>query len=330
MTSAKWRTQLARFSVALALLSLYLVWGSTYLSVEFILPVVPPLLIAGLRFTLCGVLLYSALRLSGRSVKPRTTHWLLATASGLCLILGGNAMVVVAQQWITSSLAALLVATVPFFMAVFGWMSGARARPRIRELLLLFAGLIGVALVIQPGQLAGGESSLEGALLVLGAAASWAVGSLIARSPNAHPSPMVFASMQMLAAGPVLLLLSTLLGEPGRVQWEALDTAAVIAFAHLTIVGTVAGYCVYVWLVRNADGLAATSYAYVNPVVAVILGATILREPISGRMLLGGGVVLLSVAFLLRSSNRPAPIEPPTRDKQIDRHRREAAHASNP
>jgi len=300
----RWRARLAPFSVMLALGCIYLVWGSTYLSVEFILPAVPPFMIAGVRFTFCGLLLFAFLRLRNPATPITRAHWLRAGASGLCLILGGNAMVVVAQQWSTSSLAALLVATVPFYMAVFGWLTGMRLRPQRVEIALLIMGLLGLALVLEPAQFTGGSASLGGVALVLVAAASWAAGSLIARSSKAHPSPMVFAAMQMLVAGPVLLGLSALTGEPARLKLEAIDTPAILAFAYLTVVGTVAGYCVYVWLVRHADPVAATSYAYVNPVVAMILGALLLHEPISGTMVVGGGLVLVSVALLLRFGNR--------------------------
>jgi len=296
--------------VALALGTLYLVWGSTYLAAEFVLPAIPPFLIAGLRFSLCGALLYPVIRAMG-AVRPTRAHWITAGASGLLMILGGNALVFVAQQRITSSLAALLVATVPLFMALFGWIAGMRGRPLRVELALLALGLVGLGIILRPSQTADNPAAPGGALLVLFAAACWAIGSLVARTREAHPSPMLFAAMQMVAAGPVLLGIATLTGETDRIVFDALTPAALGAFGYLTLFGSFAGFCVYVWLVRNAEPVAATSYAYVNPVVAIALGSAILDEPIPPGMIAGGALVLTSVALLLtgfgRGKSQPTP-----------------------
>jgi drug/metabolite transporter (DMT)-like permease len=273
---------------------LYLVWGSTYFVLHLALQGFPPFLLGALRFLCAGAILYAVLR--GRGERgPTGPEWRSALLVGAILFGGANGGLAYAQQTVSSSVAALVSATMPLWMAVFAWWSG--QPPTLREWLGLSAGFAGVALIH-----AGGGFSFEGlaALALLGSPMSWAIGSLLSRRLPAAPGAMANAA-HMIGGGLCLCLFALLHGEgipnPSPEAWAA--------WAYLVFVGSLVGFVAYGFLLRNTRPAFATSYAYVNPVVAVLLGVTIGHEALSLNTVLGAAVILAAVAVItLRTPKR--------------------------
>ncbi|MFP4312655.1 MAG: EamA family transporter, partial [Nitriliruptoraceae bacterium] len=281
--------------VAGALGIVYVVWGSTFLAMSVVVTAIPPLLAMAVRFVLAGLLLLLIARLR-RPERP----WQLRPAAladslltGVLLLVGGTGLVAVAQTRISSGLAALLGATVPLFLALF-------ARVALGELLSaragagLLVGLVGIAVLVDPG---GGQ--LPSILLALLGAALWAAGSIRSRRRRGPEDAVVGAAFEMLGAALVFALLSLWRGEAAALDLAAVTPATWAALAYLTVAGSVVGYTAYAWLLRHVRTSVVGTYAYVNPVVAVLLGWLVLGEQITGRTLLAGTLVLGSVALLV-------------------------------
>ncbi|MCI0571323.1 MAG: drug/metabolite exporter YedA [Myxococcaceae bacterium] len=276
--------------VVAALLSLYVIWGSTYFGIRVALQGFPPLLMAGVRFLLAGGILYGVLRLRG-TPRPTGAQWLRGAAVGLLLVACGNGCVVFAQQWVASSLAAVMVASMPLFAALFSGLWG--RWPRVREWAGLLLGTSGVVLLNLEGGL---RANPLGALLLLLAPVAWAFGSLWSRQPNPHmPRGLIASAMQMLAGGAVMFVLGLLRGE--RMP-EAPGLAPVMAVAYLVVFGSLVAYSAYGFLLRHVRPTLATSYAYVNPVVALAIGTGLGGERVGVAGLVGTGVILAGVALV--------------------------------
>jgi drug/metabolite transporter (DMT)-like permease len=296
-------TPAPRWQIALALASIYLIWGSTYLAIGVAVETMPPLLMAGARFLLAGALLYGAMRWRGEPA-PSAEQWRSAAIVGTLLLLGGNGLVCLAERSVISSLAALLVATVPLWMVLLPWAIGS-SRPPLRTLLALATGLAGVALLTMGGQGQGVDPL--GAALLIAATLSWAIGSLWSRQLRHAPSPLVSTSLQMLCGGAALLVLAVLVGDVGRLDPHAMTAASLASFAYLVTVGSIVGFGSYVFLLRHTSATLATSYSYVNPLVALALGCLLHHEPLGAStplaaLLIVGAVVVMS---------RPAPAVAP-------------------
>lgn len=290
-----------RSLVLLALLALYLVWGSTYLATKVALGAWPPFLLSATRYLLAGALQYSALRLSGAPA-PTRQDWGRAAVVGLCLPLFGNGGTTFAQQYIPSGLAALLVATVPMFLAVLGWWSGVTARPTPRVALGLLLGVAGLALLVStrpaapvllPGHAAWGVAA------VLVAAFMWSVGSLYSKKHPVAGSPFLGVGMQMLCGGGFLLLAGLLHGEAPAFHISGVPLRAWGAFAYLVTFGSFVAFSAYIWLLRVVEPALAGTYAFVNPVVAVLLGWLFLGETLNAQMLGGAALVVAAVALVV-------------------------------
>lgn len=291
---------------------IYVVWGSTYLAIRFAIETLPPFLMAGVRFLVAGVVLYAWARARG-SGRPTRRHVVSASILGALMLWGGNGGVVWAEQRIPSGLAALLVSTVPLFVVLldaFGVGSGRRLRPRTPVLLGVVGGLLGVGFLLSPGDLlGGGEIDLLGAAVVLFASLSWAVGSLVTRRAELPESPYLTTALEMLAGGALLFLTGWVVGEPGRIGWEAVSLKSLLALGYLIVFGSLIAFTAYVWLLRVADTAKVATYAYVNPVVAILLGWGLAGEELTGRTLLAAAIILASVASIIsfRSAASPAP-----------------------
>jgi drug/metabolite transporter (DMT)-like permease len=284
----------------LALLAIYLVWGSTYLAIRVALEGLPPFLMAGARFLVAGGMLFVVLWLRGAPA-PTARQWRSAALVGGLLLVGGNGGVVVAEQWVASGLAALGVAAVALWSALFAGVWG--QWPRRLEWVGLAMGFAGVAILNLGGSL---RASPAGAVVLLAATVSWAFGSMWSRHLELPPDLMSPAA-QMLAGGALLLVVSALSGEelPATVALRPL-----LALAYLVVFGSWVGFSAYLFLLRRVRPAVATSYAYVNPVVAVFLGVAAAGERITPTEWLAMPVILAGVALVVvahgRGSEQPA------------------------
>ncbi|MGK4003152.1 drug/metabolite exporter YedA [Sorangium sp. So ce1036] len=290
--------------VLLSLAAVYLIWGSTYFAVAIALEALPPFLLAGVRFVLAGAVLYGALRLRG-APRPTPRQWGAAARVGVLLLVFGNGFVVVAQQWVGSGVAAVVVSTMPLWVALFTTASGARGRrageakaaaPEVSrgEWIGLLVGFAGAALLHLGGDL---HAEHAGALLILLAPVSWALGSVYSRSLPLPDGPMAVAA-EMLTAGAVMLGISALLGEQLA---AAPSPRSLLALAYLAVFGSIVALSAYTFLFRNTRPAIATSYAYVNPIVAIALGILLGGERASAAtwaaaVIIGAGVILVSRA----------------------------------
>jgi len=272
-----------------SLLALYLIWGSTYLAIRFALAGFSPFLMAGLRFVLAGVPMYAFLRLRG-APNPTRTQWGGAALAGSLLLVGGNGGVVFAEQWVASGLAALGVATMPLWAALFAGLWG--QWPSRREWIGIGLGLVGVALLNLNSDLRGNS---WGAIFLLGAPICWALGSVWSRRLPLPPGAMSSAA-EMVVGGVVLLGIAALTGE--RLPATLPGIRPLGALIYLAVFGSIIAFSAYGYLLRHVRPTVATSYAYANPVVAVALGAALAGEPITPLTLAAMAVILAAVALV--------------------------------
>lgn len=281
-------------SIWLALLAVYFIWGSTYLAIRFALAGFPPFLLGGIRFIIAGMLMYSFLRLRG-TPNPTRKEWGGAALVGLLLLLGGNGLVTFAEQWVASGLAALVVATVPIFAALFAGIWG--KWPTRREWLGLGIGFVGVALLSLEGDM---RANPLGAVALLVATMSWAFGSVWSRYLSLPRGPMGSAA-ELLAGGVGLAVLGFATGEqitsvPGP--------GPLFALAYLIVFGSIIAFTAYSYLLQRVRPSLATSYAYVNPAVAVVLGVGLAGEQVTLFGLIALRVILAGVAIVLLARNK--------------------------
>ena len=288
--------------VLLAFLALYLIWGSTYLAIRWAIETIPPFTMAGIRFLIAGSLLLLWARARG---VPGPTRAQLrdAVVAGALLLLGGNGAVVWAEQWVDSGLAALLIATVPFWMVLLDWLWGGGRRPSGWAWVGIGWGLFGIWLLVGGG----GFGVLEGPALVGGAvilagSVSWAVGSIHSRRAAVPAAPRMATAIQMLAGGALLTVAGAAAGEWTRWDPAATSARSVLSLAYLIVFGGMVGYSAYIWLLRVSTPGRVATYAYVNPVVALLLGWLLADEPLGPRTLLAAGVILSAVVLLNRVS----------------------------
>ncbi|UJR83135.1 drug/metabolite exporter YedA [Sandaracinus amylolyticus] len=284
--------------IALALLAIYLIWGSTYLAMRVAVESLPPWGQAGLRFACAGLVLLAVARARGEAWPSRRT-WIVALPIGALLFGVGNGFVAAAERTVPSGLAAVVCATTPLIAAGLSAVRG--DRPQRAEVIGMVLGIGGVALLALGSPLA--SAGLDGLMIVL-APVGFASGSLWARShARAHGVGLAATAAQMMAGGACLLALSAATGErvPSEIEWRS-----VIAWAHLVVFGSLVGFTAYAWLLRNARPAVAMSYAYVNPIVAVLLGAALAGESLTWTTALAGLLIAAGVmSALLRATARP-------------------------
>jgi drug/metabolite transporter (DMT)-like permease len=291
--------------IAIALGAVYLIWGSTYLAIRFAIETIPPFLMAATRYLTAGALLYGWARLRG-APRPTLIHWRSAAIIGAFLLLVGNGGVVWAEQHVDSGLAALLISTEPLWIVLLVWQRTGRKRPDWRVMTGLALGFAGLVLLMRPS--ASGSVSLIGAAALVAASLSWAWGSLYGQRAPLPSSPLATTGMQMLAGGGWLLLASTLAGEPGRFTLAAVSMKSLLSVGYLIVFGAIVAFTAYVWLMRVAPPVLVSTYAYVNPVVAVVLGWLFAGEPLTGKTLGAAAVILTGVALITSAQGkREAP-----------------------
>jgi drug/metabolite transporter (DMT)-like permease len=291
----------------IALVTVYIVWGSTYLAIRVVVEAdIPPLLGMGVRFLSAGLLLVGFLvAVRGRDALRVDRRGLLgAGVMGLTLLLGGNGLVAVAEQTVPSGLAALIVGAVPLWFVLLRVASG--ERPRLLTWAGVLVGFAGIAAISLPR---GGIEGVEtwGVALIIVASVSWALGSYLSPRLRLPKDPLVATTYEMLIGGALLLTAGSATGELGRIDATAVGADGWWALVYLVIVGSIMGYTAYVYLLSHAPLSLVGTYAYVNPVVAVFLGWLILSEPLTGVVIAGGLLVVLGVALVVRGERPRTP-----------------------
>jgi drug/metabolite transporter (DMT)-like permease len=285
-----------KWKIGIAFFAVYVCWGMTYLAMRVAVEDIPPHLMSGARFIIAGVVLYAWSRLRGIAA-PEPRHWRSAALIGAFLLLGGNASVAWAEQRVPSGLAAVLIAVAPIWMVGLEWARGA-PRPRKHVIAGLLLGLVGVGLLVSSRGSATTSVDPIGATVLILASASWAWGSVISKSAPLPESPFMATSMEMIAGGLLLTLTAIAAG-----QWKGFDPRqvslqAALSWGYLVVFGSLVGFTAYIWLLGVTSIAKAGTYAYVNPVVAVLLGWAILDEAVTAKMLVAAGVILAGVALV--------------------------------
>ncbi len=285
-----------------ALWIVYLVWGSTYLAIRVMVETVPPLLGAGTRFAVAGAVMVGVLSLRARC-RPTRAQLLSALLVGI-LLPGANAVVTVAEQEVPSSVAALLIASVPLWVILMRRGSGERvSRAGIGAVLVGFAG---VALLLRPGEQSG-DATVLGLAAVVFAAVMWASGSFASPRLKLPGDPLVSTGWQMLLGGLVIVAVGLAVGEAPEVDPQAFSTRSVLALAYLIVFGSWLAFTAYAWLLQNAPISKVSTYAYVNPVVAIVLGFLILDEVVTPVTVVGAAIIVVAVALVVRIENARRP-----------------------
>jgi drug/metabolite transporter (DMT)-like permease len=280
----------------------YLVWGSTYLAIRVMVETVPPLLGAGVRFTVAGAVMLAVLS-ARRSVRPTRGQLLSALAIG-ALLPGANAVVTLAEQEVPSNVAALLIASVPLWVLVMRRASG---EPVSRAgMAAVLVGFAGVALLLRPGEQSG-DATVLGLGACVFAAVMWASGSFASPRISLPRDPLVSTGWQMLLGGLVIVVAGLAAGEAPEVDPEAFSVRSVVALAYLIVFGSWLAFTAYAWLLQNAPISKVSTYAYVNPVVAIVLGFLILDEVITPITFVGAAIIVVAVALVVRIENARRP-----------------------
>jgi drug/metabolite transporter (DMT)-like permease len=294
----------SRTSIIAGYATIYLVWGSTFLAIALTLQDVPPFLMVGMRFLLAGAIVIAIARIRGRPL-PDATHWNQAMVVGGLMAAGGNGLITYGMTQITSGVTALVVGLVPIWIVVVDSIVRRRV-PRKRVITGLAVGAIGAGLLVNADGtgIDGGAHPWMTALIIVGTL-FWAIGSIRSRSDGGHPSLMMRTGAQMFAGGLILLVLGALIGE--KVTLGQIGLTAWIAFAYLILVGSVLAYTTYVWLLRNQPAASVGTYAFVNPLIAVILGVLFLNEAFTPRTVLAGALILVAVVILNLAGRTSSP-----------------------
>ncbi len=301
-----------KFRIIVAFAAVYIIWGSTYLGIFYAIQSIPPFLMAGTRFVLAGLMMYGLARLRG-ATKPTPVMWLNSFIIGGCLLLGGNGGVTLAEKWVPTGLAALLVATVPIYIAFLGWMTGTAPRPTPVVWLGLLGGFIGVGVLVGPAFAApstGNHVAFGMSILLIGSFL-WSIGSLYSRRARTARTLFAAAGQQMICGGALLFLVGLLVGEQRGINFNRITMSSIIAFTYLVLIGAIVGYTAYFYLLRHCDPSKVATYAYVNPIVALILGTCFAHEKLSARTLIGAALIIGSVAVVIMAEQMKTKGVPP-------------------
>ena len=297
-TSTDGRSKSRRGLVIAAFAAVYLIWGSTYLGIRFAVETLPPFLMGGARFLISGLILYTWLRVTGTPA-PAMINWRRAAIAGALLLGIGNGGVNWAEQKVPSGLTALIIAGTPVWFALFDWIRPGGTRPTVQTALGIMVGFAGVMLLVgSRSALRAGAADFAGMVALVCASVAWALGSLYTKYASKPESPLMTAAQQMLAGGANLLGAGLLMGEASTFAWSRVSARSLTAFAYLTFVGSLVGFSAYAWLLKATTPARASTYAYVNPVIAVFLGWAIGGETLTGRMLVAAGIIVLGVVII--------------------------------
>jgi drug/metabolite transporter (DMT)-like permease len=290
--------------VIAAFAGIYLIWGSTYLGIRFAVETLPPFLMGGARFLIAGIMLYVWLRATGTPA-PSLVNWRHAALASALMLGVGNGAVNWAEQKVSSGLAALIIAGTPLWFALFDWLRPGGTRPTLQTVLGIAVGFGGVLMLVgSRSVLRGATSDFTGVVALVCASVAWAIGSLYTKYAPKPESPLMVAAQQMIAGGIILAL-------GGLAMSETLDTTRVstrslTAFVYLTFVGSLVGFSTYAWLLKATTPARLSTYAYVNPAIAVFLGWALGGETLTGQMLAAAAVIVLGVVII--TARRAPPV----------------------
>jgi len=298
--------------VTLCFLAIYFVWGSTYLAIRYAIETLPPFLMAGIRYLTAGAALYAWGRRDGS--RPTLRHWREALLLGALFFLGGNGAVVWAEQRIPSGIASLLIATMPLWVVLLDWLRPGGTRPHSLVAAGVVLGFAGLVLLLSRSGADPTAVDAAGAVVLVGGALSWAIGSLYALEADLPHSLPLASGMEMIAGGMLLTLGGLARGELGALRLDEISARSVLAFAYLVVFGSIVAFSAFRYLVDTAAPSRVSTYAYVHPVVAVALGWLLAGEAISARTLTGAAVIVGSVAMVtagVSARRAPEPIPAP-------------------
>jgi drug/metabolite transporter (DMT)-like permease len=299
----------SRAQIVLGFAAIYLIWGSTYLGIRYAVETIPPLLMMGLRHSVAGALVYAWVRRRGTPA-PDFKQWGYAAIAGALLFLGGHGVLAWGEQKVPSGLAALLCATLPLWTVLLAWLDRSERALGGRAWAGLLLGFAGVALLIGPSVL-GQRLDLLAAASVLSSALLWALGTSYTRSVRLPASTALSAAMQMVSGGVMLLIASLLAGEASQVHVASITTRSVLSLAYLAVFGSIIAFTVYIWLLTVSTPSRISTYAYVNPVVAVLLGWAVAGEGLGVRTLAATAIILAGVALVSTRRKQSAALEMP-------------------
>lgn len=318
-TSTEGRSKAPRGLILAAFAAVYLIWGSTYLGIRFAVETLPPFLMGGARFLISGLILYVWLRVTGTPA-PSKINWRRAAIAAALLLGIGNGGVNWAEQKVPSGLTALIIAGTPVWFALFDWLRPGGARPTPQTTLGIVVGFSGVVLLVgSRSAWQSGAVDLAGITALVLASMAWAIGSLYAKYADKPESPLMTAAQQMITGGAILSLAGLLLGEASTFEWSNVSARSLMAFGYLTLIGSLVGFTAYAWLLKATTPARASTYAYVNPVIAMFLGWALGGETLTGRMLVAAAVIVLGVVIIttrrtpaLKPIEVNAPLRPTT------------------
>ena len=290
--------------VWLALLALYIVWGSTYLGIKFAIETIPPFFHAGVRFLASGLILVIWQRSAGNSM-PTRKQWISTGIIGTLLLLGGNGLVAWAEQTIPSGIAALIIASVPMFLVIGEAIRPNGVKPNWQGIVGLLIGFVGIFILVGPSEISGSAMKLNpfGVVALLSACLFWATGSIYSKTADLPKSSLMNTGAQMLVGSISLFIVSGLSGELNGWNIAEVSSRSIYGLLYLTFVGSLVGFASYGWLLQNAPISLVSTYAYVNPIVAVLLGVWLADEVLEPRIWLATAVIIGSVIFI--NSTRP-------------------------
>jgi len=291
-----------RWQIITAFAAVYLIWGSTYLGIRLAVETIPPFMMAGSRAIVAGAILYAWARLRG-ATKPEFAHWRGAAIVGGLLLLGGNGLLSWAQQRVPSGVSALIIGSVPLWMILLEWLWHRGPRPTVSIISGLIVGFVGLGFLVASGRLSNGAAiNLSGAAVLLLAAFLWAAGSLYSRRARLPSSQLQAAAMEMLTGGALLMLAGGVTGEWTRFTPAHVSAHSWLAWCYLVTFGSLIGFTAYVWLLQVASPAHVSTYAYVNPLVALFLGWALAGEQITSRTLLAAAAIILAVIIIVTCS----------------------------
>ncbi|MDP2303313.1 MAG: EamA family transporter [Ignavibacteria bacterium] len=292
------KTRSSTLKLILAFAAVYIIWGSTYLGIRIAIESIPPFLMAGTRFVIAGSILYIIARIKSNE-KLTLIHWRSGLIIGGLLLLGGNGGVVWAEQFVPSGLTALLVSTVPIWIIIMNWMLPNGEKITLKTVIGVFLGFIGLFLLVNPHDLTkSGGVDLIGAGVLLFATFTWAIGSIYSNHAVLPKSKIMTVAIEMISGGILLLIFSFITGDVSKFSIEEVSTRSVLSLIYLIIFGSIIAFTAYMWLLGAAGPSKATTYAYVNPVVALLLGWFFVDEIITMEIVIAMVIILSAVALI--------------------------------
>jgi drug/metabolite transporter (DMT)-like permease len=287
-----------------AFAAVYVIWGSTFLAIRYAVETIPPFFMAGCRFVIAGAMLYLWSR-AGGAVRPSRRDWAGAALIGALLLLSGNGGLCWTERRVPSGLAALLLATIPIWMVLLDSLRREGTKLRARVMGGMALGVAGLALLVGPAHL-WGSSRVDpiGAGVLMFSSFSWAIGSVLSHKVKLPPSPFLAAAMEMLTGGALLLLLGVVSGESRQLHFGAVALRSALGLAYLIAAGSLLGFSAYFWLLRTVPTARVSTYAFVNPAVAVFLGWALGSEPLTGRELLASVTIVAGVALIITAKSK--------------------------